>query len=233
VVLVNSNPATIMTDPDLADRTYIEPLTPEFLDRVLAAEKPDAILPTVGGQTALNLALEAGRQGILAAPRRRADRRQPPAIEKAEDRDQFKAAMLKIGLDVPRSVYCHSLAEARAALEQIGFPAIIRASFTLGGSGAGGLVQPRRVRRQVEHALSESLRGEILVEESVLGWKEYELEVMRDARTTSSSSARSRTSTPWACTPATASPSPPRRRSPTRSTSACATPAARWSPRSA
>ncbi len=182
VILVNSNPATIMTDPDLADRTYIEPLTPEFLDRVLAAEKPDAILPTVGGQTALNLALEAGRQGILARHGVELIGANLPAIEKAEDRDQFKAAMLKIGLDVPRSVYCHSLAEARAALEHIGFPAIIRASFTLGGSGAAISYNRDEFEAQVEHALSESMRHEILIEESVLGWKEYELEVMRDTK---------------------------------------------------
>ncbi len=182
VVLVNSNPATIMTDPDLADRTYIEPLTPEFLDRVLAAEKPDAILPTVGGQTALNLALEAGRLGILERRGVQLIGANLPAIEKAEDRDKFKAAMLKIGLDVPRSVYCHSLAEARAALEQIGFPAIIRASFTLGGSGAAVSYNRDEFEAQVEHALAESLRHEVLVEESVLGWKEYELEVMRDTR---------------------------------------------------
>jgi carbamoyl-phosphate synthase large subunit len=135
VVLVNSNPATIMTDPDLADRTYIEPLTPEFLDRVLAAEKPDAILPTVGGQTALNLALEAGRQGILARHGVQLIGASLPAIEKAEDRGQFKAAMLKIGLEVPRSVYCHSLAEARAALESIGFPAIIRRASRSAAAG--------------------------------------------------------------------------------------------------
>ncbi len=182
VILVNSNPATIMTDPDLAERTYVEPLTPEFLDRVLAAEKPDALLPTVGGQTALNLALEAGRQGILAKHGVELIGASLLAIEKAEDRDQFKAAMLKIGLDVPRSVYCHSVAEARAALEQIGFPAIIRASFALGGSGAAVSYNRDEFETQVEHALSESLRHEILVEESVLGWKEYELEVMRDGK---------------------------------------------------
>ena len=182
VILVNSNPATIMTDPDLADRTYVEPLTPEFLDRVLAAEKPDAILPTVGGQTALNLALEAGRQGILARHGVELIGANLPAIEKAEDRDQFKIAMLKIGLDVPRSVYCHSLAEARAAIAQIGFPAIIRASFTLGGSGAAISYNREEFEAHVEHALAESMRHEILIEESVLGWKEYELEVMRDTK---------------------------------------------------
>ncbi|MCB9701790.1 MAG: carbamoyl-phosphate synthase large subunit [Myxococcales bacterium] len=182
VVLVNSNPATIMTDPEIADRTYIEPLTVDFLDRILAEEKPDAILSTVGGQTALNLALEAGRQGVLARHGVELIGANLDAIEKAEDRDRFKAAMVKIGLQVPRSIYCHSLAEAWAALDQIGFPAIIRASFTLGGSGAAIAYNRDEYEAQVQHALSESLRAEILIEESVLGWKEYELEVMRDAK---------------------------------------------------
>jgi carbamoyl-phosphate synthase large subunit len=180
VILVNSNPATIMTDPELADRTYIEPLTVEFLGEILAIERPDAILSTVGGQTALNLALEANRRGVLARYGVELIGADVDAIEKAEDRDQFKAAMLRIGQDVPRSVYCHSLAEAWSALDQIGLPAIIRASFTLGGAGAAIAYNRDEFEDQAQHALSESLRGEILIEESVLGWKEYELEVMRD-----------------------------------------------------
>jgi carbamoyl-phosphate synthase large subunit len=182
VVLINSNPATIMTDPDLADETYVRPLTPDDLDQVLRKSKPDAVLPTVGGQTALNLALEAGRRGIfehhgvelLGAPL--------DVIEKAEDRDRFKAAMLKIGLDVPRSFYVHTMHEAREALDQIGFPAIIRPSFTMGGSGAAIAYNRDEFEHMAAHALSESLRAEALIEESVLGWKEYELEVMRDAK---------------------------------------------------
>ena len=180
VVLVNSNPATIMTDPEIADRTYVEPLTVEVLDRILAAERPDALLSTVGGQTALNLAIEAGRQGVLARRGVELLGADVAAIEKAEDRDQFKAAMVRIGEDVPRSRYCRSLAEAWAALDEVGLPAIIRASFTLGGSGAAIAYNRDEYEAQVQHALAESLRGEILVEESVLGWKEYELEVMRD-----------------------------------------------------
>jgi len=180
VVLVNSNPATIMTDPEIADRTYVEPLTVEVLDRILAAERPDAILSTVGGQTALNLAIEAGRQGVLARHRVELLGADVQAIEKAEDRDQFKAAMLRIGEDVPRSRYCHSLAEAWQALDEIGLPAIIRASFTLGGAGAAIAYNRDEFEAQAQHALAESLRGEILIEESVLGWKEFELEVMRD-----------------------------------------------------
>ncbi|RMG99081.1 MAG: carbamoyl-phosphate synthase large subunit [Deltaproteobacteria bacterium] len=181
VVLVNSNPATIMTDPGLADRTYVIPLVPEFLDRVLEAEKPDAVLPTVGGQTGLNLAIEAARAGILE--RHGVELLGAPieVIERAEDRDRFKAAMAEIGLDVPRSFYCHSLEEAWEALDQVGFPAIIRASFTLGGTGAGIAYNREEFERQIELALAESLDDEVLVEESILGWKEYELEVMRDA----------------------------------------------------
>ncbi|PCC66399.1 carbamoyl-phosphate synthase large subunit [Nannocystis exedens] len=182
VVLINSNPATIMTDPDLADRTYVEPLTPEFLERVIKAERPQAVLPTVGGQTALNLAIEAGKRGILAKYGVELIGADLDAIERAEDRDKFKASMKKIGLDVPRSFYCHSVAEAWAALEQIGFPTIIRASFTLGGSGAAISYNREEFEAHVQHALAESMRGEILIEESVLGWKEYELEVMRDAK---------------------------------------------------
>ncbi|MCY1063106.1 carbamoyl-phosphate synthase large subunit [Nannocystis sp. SCPEA4] len=182
VVLINSNPATIMTDPDLADRTYVEPLTPEFLERVLKAERPQAVLPTVGGQTALNLAIEAGKRGILAKYGVELIGADLDAIERAEDRDKFKASMKKIGLDVPRSFYCHSVAEAWAALEQIGFPTIIRASFTLGGSGAAISYNRDEFEAHVQHALAESMRHEILIEESVLGWKEYELEVMRDAK---------------------------------------------------
>ncbi len=182
VILLNSNPATIMTDPELANETYIRPLTPEDLDQVLAKTKPDALLPTVGGQTALNLALEAGRRGILEHHGVELLGATVEVIEKAEDRDRFKAAMLSIGLDVPRSFYVHSMQECREALEEIGFPAIIRPSFTMGGSGAAIAYNREEYEQLCAHALSESLRGEALIEESVLGWKEYELEVMRDSK---------------------------------------------------
>jgi carbamoyl-phosphate synthase large subunit len=182
VMLINSNPATIMTDPDLADETYIRPLTPEDLDRALAKSKPDAILPTVGGQTALNLAVQAGKRGILEQHGVELLGAKLDVIEKAEDRDKFKAAMLKIGLDVPRSYYIHSLQEGWDALDELGFPAIIRPSFTLGGAGAAIAYNREEYEHMVNHALSESMRGEALIEESVLGWKEYELEVMRDAK---------------------------------------------------
>jgi len=171
-----------MTDPELSDQTYLRPLTPEDLDQVLRVANCDAILPTVGGQTALNLALEAGRRGILSHHGVEMLGAQEDVIEKAEDRDMFKAAMLDIGLGVPRSFYIHSLAEARAALDDIGFPAIIRPSFTLGGSGAAIAYNREEFDAMVEHAISESMRGEALIEESILGWKEYELEVMRDSK---------------------------------------------------
>jgi carbamoyl-phosphate synthase large subunit len=182
VVLMNSNPATIMTDPELADETYVRPLTPEDLDRCLAKAKPDALLPTVGGQTALNLAVQAGKRGILEQHGVELLGAEIDVIEKAEDRDRFKAAMLKIGLDVPRSIYIHSLEEGWEALDEVGFPAIIRASFTLGGAGAAIAYNREEYEQMVQHALSESMRGEALIEESILGWKEYELEVMRDAK---------------------------------------------------
>ncbi len=182
VVLVNSNPATIMTDPELATRTYIEPLTPEFVARIIENERPDALLPTVGGQTALNLAIQLAERGVLERYGVELLGARIDAIQRAEDRDQFKAAMLKIGLDVPRSAYCHSMQEAWQALEHIGFPAIIRPSFTLGGSGAAIAYNRDEFAERGELALAESMQGEILVEESVLGWKEFELEVMRDAK---------------------------------------------------
>jgi carbamoyl-phosphate synthase large subunit len=182
VVLVNSNPATIMTDPELASRTYINPLVPESLDRILAREKPDALLPTVGGQTALNLAIEANQEGVFEKHGTELIGAPIDVIEKAEDRDQFKTAMQSIGLEVPQSVYIHSLEEAWDALERIGFPTIIRPSFTLGGTGGAVAYNREEYEERILLALAESLKGEVLVEESVLGWKEYELEVMRDAK---------------------------------------------------
>ncbi|MCA9708804.1 MAG: carbamoyl phosphate synthase large subunit, partial [Myxococcales bacterium] len=182
VVLVNSNPATIMTDPELADRTYIQPLLPQYLDRILEREKPDALLPTVGGQTALNLAIEADRQGILARHGVEIIGAPIDVIERAEDREQFKAAMLEIGLSVPTSAYCRSIDEAWDALHDIGFPVIIRPSFTMGGSGAGIAYNRAEFERHIAFAMGESLDGEVLLEQSVIGWKEYELEVMRDGK---------------------------------------------------
>jgi carbamoyl-phosphate synthase large subunit len=182
VALVNSNPATIMTDPELADATYVEPLTVETLEQIIAREKPDALLPTLGGQTALNLAVAAAKAGVLARHGVELIGASVEAIEKAEDRELFKAAMRKIGLDVPRSVYVRSLDDAHAAVAEIGFPAILRPSFTLGGSGAAIAYNAEELDERVVWGLMQSPRHEILLEESVLGWKEYELEVMRDGK---------------------------------------------------
>jgi carbamoyl-phosphate synthase large subunit len=182
VVLVNSNPATIMTDPELAERTYVEPLTVEVLERVIAREKPDALLPTLGGQTALNLSLALAEAGILEKYGVKLIGASVEAIEKAEDRELFKAAMARIGLEVPRSGYAHSLEEARTIQQTFGFPAILRPSFTLGGMGGGIAYHADEFDEKVEWALQQSPRHQVLVEESVLGWKEFELEVMRDKK---------------------------------------------------
>src|SRR5262245_995283 len=182
VALVNSNPATIMTDPELADATYVEPLTVEVLEKIIDKERPDALLPTLGGQTALNLAVAAAKSGVLERYGVELIGASGAAIEKAEDRELFKRAMTQIGLEVPRSVYVRSLDEARAAIADIGYPAILRPSFTLGGSGAAVAMDPMELEEKVAWGLRQSPRHEILLEESVLGWKEYELEVMRDAK---------------------------------------------------
>ena len=180
VALVNSNPATIMTDPEFADATYIEPLTVDIVEKIIAIEKPDAILPTVGGQTGLNLAMDLWRAGVLERHGVRLIGAQPEAIDLAEDRLKFRDAMIAAGLGVPRSGLARSLADAEALMNEIGLPVLIRPSFTLGGSGAGIVQTPDEFRRKVEHGLRESPVHEVLIEQSVLGWKEYELEVMRD-----------------------------------------------------
>jgi carbamoyl-phosphate synthase large subunit len=180
VSLVNSNPATIMTDPEYADRTYVEPLTPEVVEAVLERERPDAVLPTVGGQTALNLAVELARRGVLDRLGIRLIGASRKAVEVGEDRRLFKAAMQRIGLDVPRSGFARTVDEARAILELTGLPAVIRPSFTLGGTGGGIAYNAEEFEEVVSRGLDLSPVHEILVEESVLGWKEYELEVMRD-----------------------------------------------------
>ncbi len=182
VVLVNSNPATIMTDPELADKTYIEPLTVESLEKIIQKEKPDAILPTVGGQTALNLALDLNEAGVLKKYEVELIGAKVDAIKKAEDRDLFKAAMNKIGLNMPKSALIKSYDEAMKAIDDIGFPVIIRPSFTLGGTGGNVAYNIEEYREHIEWALEASPVSEVLVEESILGWKEFELEVMRDLK---------------------------------------------------
>jgi len=180
VVLVNSNPATIMTDPELADATYVEPLTPEYLARIVEKERPDAILPTVGGQTGLNLALALAERGVLDKWSVKLIGANERAMRLAEDRELFKEAMLEIGADVPRSGRARSLAEAERILADLGLPVVIRPSFTLGGSGGGAARTADEFQQVVAHGLSESPAHEVLIEESVEGWKEFELEVMRD-----------------------------------------------------
>jgi carbamoyl-phosphate synthase large subunit len=180
VSLVNSNPATIMTDPEYADRTYVEPLTPEILEMVLERERPDAVLPTVGGQTALNLAVELSRRGVLDRLGIRLIGASRKAVEVGEDRRLFKEAMTRIGLDLPRSGFARTVAEAAQVIETTGLPAVIRPSFTLGGSGGGIAYNMDEFETIASRGLELSPIHEVLVEESVLGWKEYELEVMRD-----------------------------------------------------
>ncbi len=180
IILVNSNPATIMTDPELADATYVEPITPDIVAKIIAQERPDALLPTMGGQTALNTALALHRQGILAAFGVELIGANADAIDKAEDRLRFRDAMTKIGLETPRSMMAHNRAEAAAALEVVGLPAIIRPSFTMGGTGGGIAYNKEEFFDIIERGLDASPTTQVLVEESVLGWKEYEMEVVRD-----------------------------------------------------
>ena len=180
VILVNSNPATIMTDPDTADATYIEPLDARVLERIIAREKPDAILPTMGGQTALNLAMELNRTGVLKKYHVELIGASPEAIDKAEDRQRFKQAMSRIGLESARSGIAYDLAEALRVQTQVGFPAVIRPSFTLGGTGGGIAYNMQEFVEICRRGLELSPTHELLIEESLLGWKEYEMEVVRD-----------------------------------------------------
>jgi len=180
VILVNSNPATIMTDPEMADATYIEPVTWQIVEKVIARERPDALLPTMGGQTALNCALDLARHGVLDKYGVEMIGAKRAAIDKAEDREQFKAAMAKIGLASPRSALAHSMEEALQVQAMVGFPTVIRPSFTLGGSGSGIAYNREEFVAMIERGLEASPTHEVLVEESVIGWKEYEMEVVRD-----------------------------------------------------
>ncbi len=182
VVLINSNPATIMTDPEVAGRTYVEPITPEMVEKVIIKERPDALLPTLGGQTALNVASVLAERGVLAARGVTMIGADYEAIRKAEDRERFKEAMLRIGEEVPRSGLARTMEEARAHAQEIGYPLIIRPSFTLGGTGGGIAYNVEEFEAIAARGLECSMISEILLEESVLGWKEYELEVMRDLR---------------------------------------------------
>ncbi|MGL4685400.1 MAG: carbamoyl-phosphate synthase large subunit [Commensalibacter sp.] len=180
VILVNSNPATIMTDPDMADATYIEPITPETIEKIILREKPDAILPTMGGQTALNTAIALDKSGFLKEHNVELIGAKADVIDRAEDRLKFREAMEAIGIESPRSSIAHTIEEARDALQKVGLPAVIRPSFTLGGSGGGIAYNRDEFEQIVSSGLEASPTTEVLIEESVLGWKEYEMEVVRD-----------------------------------------------------
>ncbi|HTZ11507.1 MAG TPA: carbamoyl-phosphate synthase large subunit [Candidatus Margulisiibacteriota bacterium] len=182
VVLVNSNPATIMTDPQLADRTYIEPITADIVEKIIAKERPDALLPTLGGQTALNTTVELARRGVLDKYKVETIGANIKAIKKGEDRQLFKEAMKRIGLDLPNSGEAHNFQEALKVASAIGFPLIIRPSFTLGGTGGSVAYNMEEFKTLAKRGLESSMISEILIEESVIGWKEFELEVMRDLK---------------------------------------------------
>ena len=180
VVLVNSNPATIMTDPGTAERTYIEPLTWEIVEKIIEREKPDALLPTLGGQTGLNLAMELAQQGVLEKHGVEMIGARADVIAKAEERDQFSKAMANIGLEVCKGFTVHTLEEARQAADEVGMPCVVRPSFTMGGSGSAIAYNRSEFDVFVQRGLDQSPVTEVLIEESVIGWKEYEMEVMRD-----------------------------------------------------
>ena len=180
VVLVNSNPATIMTDPETADRTYIEPVTPEAVAKIIEKERPDALLPTLGGQTGLNTAVEVAKMGVLDQFGVELIGACLDAIEKAESRDRFREAMNRIGLRIPNSGIANTIEQAREIADTIGFPLIVRPSYTLGGTGGGVAYNPEDLEKIAKAGLDASLTSQVMLEESVLGWKEYELEVMRD-----------------------------------------------------
>jgi carbamoyl-phosphate synthase large subunit len=182
VVLVNSNPATIMTDPELAHRTYIEPITPEIVEKIIRKEKPDSLLPTLGGQTGLNTAVAVAQSGVLKKYKVRLIGANLQAIKRAEERDRFKKIIQDCGLEVPKSGYAHSWEEAQKIIEYVGFPAIIRPSYTLGGTGGNVAYNAEEYEQYIHWGLNLSPANQVLIEESVVGWKEYELEVMRDKK---------------------------------------------------
>ena len=182
IILVNSNPATIMTDPKMADATYIEPIEWQTIKRIIAREKPDAILPTMGGQTALNCVLDLERHGVLTEYNVEIIGANKNSINKAENRELFRQAMMKIGLDMPKSGIAHTINEALEICDKVGFPTVIRPSFTLGGSGGGIAFNIEEFTEICRRGLDLSPISELLIEESILGWKEFEMEVVRDKK---------------------------------------------------
>ncbi|MFA4858926.1 MAG: carbamoyl-phosphate synthase subunit L, partial [Candidatus Margulisiibacteriota bacterium] len=181
-VLINSNPATIMTDPGMADRTYIEPLDPEFIEKIIEKERPDALLPTLGGQTGLNMGFFLSRAGILKKYNVEVIGANAEAIERAEDRQKFKDTMKSIGLGVPESGIATTVEEGMALAEKLGFPLILRPAFTMGGAGGSCVYNVEELKKGLEYALEVSPLRQVLVEQSVLGWKEIEFEVIRDCK---------------------------------------------------
>ena len=182
VILVNSNPATIMTDPTMADSTYIEPIRWQTVEKIIEKERPDAVLPTMGGQTALNCALDLFHKGVLEKYNVTMIGANQQAIDKAEDRQLFDEAMKNIGLETPRSGIAHTMEEAQGVLEQVGFPCIIRPSFTMGGTGGGIAYNRKEFEEICARGLDLSPTSELLIDESLIGWKEYEMEVVRDRK---------------------------------------------------
>ncbi|MHB8111078.1 MAG: carbamoyl phosphate synthase preATP-grasp domain-containing protein, partial [Syntrophorhabdaceae bacterium] len=182
IVLVNSNPATIMTDPGLADKTYIEPLTIEVLEKIIEKEKPQGLLPNLGGQTGLNLAAELSRRGILDKHGVRIIGVQADAIERGEDRDEFKKTMNKLGIPMPQSALAYSIEEALDIADKLGYPVVIRPAYTMGGTGGGIAFNKEELKTIAGRGISASIIGQILIEEAVVGWEELELEVVRDAK---------------------------------------------------
>ncbi|MBE6372535.1 MAG: ATP-grasp domain-containing protein, partial [Lentisphaerae bacterium] len=182
IVLVNSNPATIMTDPGMADHTYIEPLRASRIEQIIAKERPDALLPNLGGQTALNMAAELAEKGILAKYNVKVIGVDLDAIKRGEDRIEFKATMAKLGVPVPHSEPSYSVEEAEKIAGQLGYPVVLRPAYTMGGTGGGIVYNVEELREVVTRGLAASLIGQVLVEECVLGWEELELEVVRDAK---------------------------------------------------
>ncbi len=180
VILVNSNPATIMTDPEFADATYVEPITPDVIEAIIAKERPDALLPTLGGQTALNAAMALHRNGVLERYNVELIGADVEAIERGENREKFKQIVASVGAESARSAICHSLDEVFAAVDDLGYPVVVRPSFTMGGAGSGFAYNAEELRRIAGSGLQASPTTEVLLEESILGWKEYELELMRD-----------------------------------------------------
>jgi len=180
VILVNSNPATIMTDPEFADATYVEPITPEYVERIIAKERPDALLPTLGGQTALNTAIAMHNAGVLERYGVELIGADVDAIERGENREKFRAIVESIGGASARSVICHSLEECFVATDELGYPVVVRPSFTMGGAGSGIAYDSEDLERIAGAGLQASPTNEVLLEESIIGWKEFELELMRD-----------------------------------------------------